>query len=50
MDYNYHIQVKDSSGKWSYIAGFDTNIDRDDCMSFLQEKYEDCKFRAVDDE
>ena len=50
MNYGYHIQVKDSSGKWLYIASFDTNIDRDDCMGFLQDQYEDCEFGAVDDE
>jgi hypothetical protein len=43
MGYKYHIQVKDSRGEWSYIAGFDTFMD------FLQSLYEDCEFREMDD-
>ena len=32
------------------IARFDTNIDRDDCLLFLEERYEDCTFMAVDED
>ena len=46
---NYHIEAK-SSKKWQRIASFETVIDRDDCLSFLQERYEDVPMRAVDDD
>jgi hypothetical protein len=43
---DYHIEVKNTSGKWEVIASFENMCDRDDCKSFLEEKYEDCKFRT----
>ena len=46
---DYHIEVKDSKGKWEKIASFQNMVDRDDCLSFLQDRYEDCKFRSIDD-
>lgn len=49
---NYHIQVKSGSGKgkWQRIASFDNECDRDDCKTFLAEKYEDCQFRPENEE
>lgn len=47
----YHIEVKSGKGKgsWKRIASFDNCIDRDDCMAFLQDRYEDCEFRSKDE-
>jgi hypothetical protein len=47
---DYHIEVRNSKGKWERVASFQNGIDRDDCMSFLQGRYVDCKFRMVNDE
>ena len=47
---NYHIEIKDSKGRWSRIASFENFCDRDDCKAFLAERYEDCKFRADNEE
>jgi hypothetical protein len=41
-DLPYVISIK---GK--VIGAFQNSIDRDDCMSFLQERYEDVKFTAI---
>jgi hypothetical protein len=45
----YHIEVKNSKGKWERIASFQNISDRDDCLDCLADKYEDCQFRAKDD-
>jgi hypothetical protein len=50
MNYNYHIQVKNSRGKWVIIASFQNECDCGDCEAFLLAKYTDCKFRVVKDE
>jgi hypothetical protein len=47
---NYHIEVRNSKGKWELIASFQNECDCDDCKAFLAEKYEDCEFRVVNDE
>ena len=47
---NYHIEIKGIKDMWYRIASFVTSVDRDDCMYFLQEKYEDVSFRAEDEE
>jgi hypothetical protein len=31
MNYNYHIQVKNSRGKWVIIASFQNECDCGDC-------------------
>ena len=47
---NYHIEVKNSQKKWERIASFQNPIDRDDCLSFLADRYDDVQFRAKDEE
>ena len=47
---NYHVEVKDSKGKWDRIASFKNESDRGDCMDLLQDQYSDCEFRSKDDE
>jgi hypothetical protein len=42
--FEYHIEVR-TKGKWTRIASFDSECDRDDCQSYLAEKYDDCQFR-----
>ena len=49
---DYHIEVKSGNKKltWKLIASFDSECDRDDCLTMLEEKYNDCKFRADNEE
>lgn len=47
---DYHIEAKGSSGKWDRIASFQNSVDRDDCLDFLADRYDDVQFRAKDEE
>ena len=47
---DYHLEVKNSKGKWERIASFENSPDRDDCGSFLQDRYPDVVFRKTDEE
>ena len=44
---DYHIMVRNSSRKYIRIASFQNITDRDDCLGFLADKYDDCEFKAV---
>jgi hypothetical protein len=46
MELPYLIMV----GKTEVIVSFQNYIDRDDCMAFLQDRYPDVKFRAVNED
>ena len=47
---DYHIECEDLKGRWSRIASFKHLIDRDDCLSFLADRYDDVKFKAKNEE
>lgn len=47
LDYLIIIKRKDGN---AVVARFDTNMDRDDCLSFLQDRYDDCIFIAIDED
>ena len=45
---DFHIQVKNSKGKWERIASFQNFQDRDLCLDLFADTYSDCNFRQED--